>query len=111
MLEQLFLRLRMGLPYFVQRDSDGVPEVTVIAPPFRYHAIIQRAKRRRGPADGVHTIGDCVDVVVREHAARNLSVTQRHSIRIAGEPKRQLGHIEVAVHHPQLTENRSTTLT
>jgi hypothetical protein len=37
-------------------------------------------------------------------------MTQRHPICIAGEPKRQFSHVEVTIHHPQLTENRRTSL-
>src|SRR5215510_4879838 len=37
-------------------------------------------------------------------------MAERYPIGITGEPERKLGHVEVAVHYPELTENRRTAL-
>jgi len=63
-----------GWTALVERHADGVSEVAVIRAPFRYHAIIERAKRRRGPGDGMNTVSDRVDLVFRKHSARDLAV-------------------------------------
>jgi hypothetical protein len=79
---------------FDRREADGVAKIEIVSPPLPEVPVIQRAERVGRPGEGVDPVGDRVDRVVREHAARDFPVPHRHSVDVMGESQRQPGHVQ-----------------
>src|SRR5439155_13451615 len=101
----------MRLANLGNRYPHSVAEITIITPPLRYPAVVKGSERIRSPGRSVDAVGDRFDVVVGKHGSRHLPMAHRNTIDKTGEPQRQFGHVQFAVHDPHLSKRRGDRFT
>jgi len=82
---------------FGQGNAHGIAKVEVVAPPLGKVPVVEFAKGRRRPGDGVNAVGDGPNRVVGKHPARNLGMMHRDTVNIVRALQGHVRHIQRAV--------------
>src|SRR5882762_384482 len=99
---------------FLERNSDGVTHVCVVAAPFGDFTVEQILKRRRGPRGRMYSIRNRMDRKLWKHVLGHFAVAHGDPVYVAREVQGEVGHVQEALgaeahllkqDRPRLTQN------